>query len=40
MLASPSNPTGTSIAPDELARIAAVVRERGGLTLVDGSTSA
>ena len=35
MLASPSNPTGTSIAPDELARIAAVVRERGGLTLVD-----
>jgi aspartate/methionine/tyrosine aminotransferase len=35
MLASPSNPTGTSIAPDELARIVEVVRARGGLTLVD-----
>ena len=30
LLASPSNPTGTSIAPDELARIVATVRERGG----------
>ncbi len=35
LLASPSNPTGTSIAPDELARIAAVVRRRGGFLLVD-----
>ncbi len=35
LLASPSNPTGTSIARDELARIAALVRERGGYTLVD-----
>jgi aspartate/methionine/tyrosine aminotransferase len=35
LLASPSNPTGTSIAPDEMARIAHAVRERGGFTLVD-----
>ena len=35
MLASPSNPTGTSIHPDELARIHAAVQERGGLTLID-----
>ena len=35
LLASPSNPTGTSIAHEELARIAAVVRERGGFTIVD-----
>jgi aspartate/methionine/tyrosine aminotransferase len=35
MLASPSNPTGTSIAPDELARIVEVVRARGGITIVD-----
>jgi aspartate/methionine/tyrosine aminotransferase len=35
LLASPSNPTGTSIAPDELARIVNVVREMGGFTLVD-----
>uniref|UniRef100_E6PLK0 Putative aspartate aminotransferase n=1 Tax=mine drainage metagenome TaxID=410659 RepID=E6PLK0_9ZZZZ len=35
LLASPSNPTGTSIAPDELARIAAVVRKHGGFLLVD-----
>jgi aspartate/methionine/tyrosine aminotransferase len=35
LLASPSNPTGTSIAPDELARIHAIVRERGGITLLD-----
>jgi aspartate/methionine/tyrosine aminotransferase len=35
LLASPSNPTGTSIAPDQLAAIDAAVRERGGLTLVD-----
>lgn len=35
LLASPSNPTGTSIAPDELARIREVVRARGGITIVD-----
>ena len=35
LLASPSNPTGTSIHPDELRRIHAVVRERGGVTLID-----
>ena len=35
LLASPSNPTGTSIAYDEMGRIAKVVRERGGFTLVD-----
>ncbi len=35
LLASPSNPTGTSIAPEEMARIAEVVRGRGGALLVD-----
>ncbi|MDO5288867.1 MAG: pyridoxal phosphate-dependent aminotransferase [Pseudomonadota bacterium] len=35
MLASPSNPTGTSIHPDELRRIHHVVAERGGVTLID-----
>ena len=35
LLASPSNPTGTSIAPAELAAIAAVVRKRGGFLLLD-----
>lgn len=35
LLASPSNPTGTSIARDEMAAIAAAVRERRGVTLVD-----
>ena len=35
LLASPSNPTGTSIAFDELRRIHAFVRERGGVTLLD-----
>jgi aspartate/methionine/tyrosine aminotransferase len=35
LLASPSNPTGTSIDPAELGRIAGVVRERGGFTIVD-----
>ncbi|MCB2017008.1 MAG: pyridoxal phosphate-dependent aminotransferase [Hydrogenophaga sp.] len=35
LLASPSNPTGTSIARDELERIARFVREKGGVTLVD-----
>jgi aspartate/methionine/tyrosine aminotransferase len=35
LLASPSNPTGTSIAPDELGRIVDAVRERGGVSIVD-----
>ncbi len=35
LLASPSNPTGTSIARDELERIARFVRDKGGITLVD-----
>ena len=35
LLASPSNPTGTSIAPDELRRIADVVRARGGVSIID-----
>ncbi|NEX60242.1 pyridoxal phosphate-dependent aminotransferase [Noviherbaspirillum galbum] len=35
LLASPSNPTGTSIRHDELARIVGAVRERGGFTIVD-----
>ncbi|MFC0398036.1 pyridoxal phosphate-dependent aminotransferase [Paraburkholderia rhizosphaerae] len=35
LLASPSNPTGTSITPDELKRIVEVVRARGGFTVVD-----
>jgi len=35
LLASPSNPTGTSIHPDELRRIHSVVQEHGGVTLVD-----
>jgi aspartate/methionine/tyrosine aminotransferase len=35
LLASPSNPTGTSIAANELRDIAALVRERGGFTVVD-----
>ncbi len=35
LLASPSNPTGTSIHPDELRRIHDVVSRRGGITLVD-----
>jgi aspartate/methionine/tyrosine aminotransferase len=35
LLASPSNPTGTSIAHDELAKIVAAVRERDGFTIVD-----
>ena len=35
LLASPSNPTGTSIARDELERIARLVRERGGVTMID-----
>jgi aspartate/methionine/tyrosine aminotransferase len=35
LLASPSNPTGTSLAPDELRRIHEVVSSKGGITLVD-----
>ncbi|MDQ6880932.1 MAG: pyridoxal phosphate-dependent aminotransferase [Pseudomonadota bacterium] len=35
LLASPSNPTGTSIDPDELRRIHGFVRARGGITLID-----
>ena len=35
LLASPSNPTGTSIAPDEMKRIVEQVRARGGATIVD-----
>lgn len=35
LLASPSNPTGTSIDPDEMRRIVQAVRTRGGVTVVD-----
>jgi len=35
LLASPSNPTGTSIAPAEMAAIVQAVRERGGVSIVD-----
>ena len=35
LLATPSNPTGTSIAPAELARIVDVVRGKGGVCIVD-----
>jgi aspartate/methionine/tyrosine aminotransferase len=35
LLASPSNPTGTSIATDELRRIVSTVREKRGFTIVD-----
>ena len=35
LLASPSNPTGTSIDPAELRRIHEVVSTRGGVTLID-----
>jgi aspartate/methionine/tyrosine aminotransferase len=35
LLASPSNPTGTSIHPDELRRIHAFVSAKGGVTLLD-----
>lgn len=35
MLASPSNPTGTSIAPQELRAIHEFVRSKGGVTIVD-----
>ena len=35
LLASPSNPTGTSLHPQELTRIHQVVRRRGGVLLLD-----
>src|SRR5690606_15935861 len=35
LLASPSNPTGTSIAPEELKEIIATVRERQGFAIID-----
>ena len=35
VLASPSNPTGTSIDPAEMGRIVQAVRARGGVTVVD-----
>jgi len=35
LLASPSNPTGTSIDPAEMGRIVNAVRARGGFTMVD-----
>ena len=35
LLASPSNPTGTSIAGEEMAAIVQAVRARGGVTIVD-----
>ncbi|OYU75340.1 MAG: aminotransferase, partial [Burkholderiales bacterium PBB5] len=35
LLASPSNPTGTSIAPQELRSIHQFVQSKGGITLVD-----
>ena len=35
LLASPSNPTGTSIDPAEMGRIVDAVRARGGFTIVD-----
>jgi aspartate/methionine/tyrosine aminotransferase len=35
LLASPSNPTGTSVAPEEMARIAAAVARLGGRLVVD-----
>ncbi|SEG80381.1 aminotransferase class I/II-fold pyridoxal phosphate-dependent enzyme [Marinobacterium lutimaris] len=35
LLASPANPTGSVVPPDEMAKIAAVVRELGGELIVD-----
>jgi aspartate/methionine/tyrosine aminotransferase len=35
LLASPSNPTGTSITRDQLAQMVAAVRQRGGFSVVD-----
>jgi aspartate/methionine/tyrosine aminotransferase len=38
LLASPSNPTGTSILPDELKAILAEVRKRQGFAILDEIT--
>ena len=35
LLASPSNPTGTSIHPEEMRRIHSFVQKQGGITLID-----
>jgi aspartate/methionine/tyrosine aminotransferase len=35
MVASPSNPTGTLVTPEETAKLAALARERGGTLLMD-----
>ncbi|HUU73269.1 MAG TPA: aminotransferase class I/II-fold pyridoxal phosphate-dependent enzyme, partial [Burkholderiales bacterium] len=35
MVATPSNPTGTLISPDELKKIHAVVRSKGGVLIID-----
>jgi aspartate/methionine/tyrosine aminotransferase len=35
LLASPSNPTGTSIEPDELRSIHEIVKSKGGITMID-----
>jgi aspartate/methionine/tyrosine aminotransferase len=35
MVATPSNPTGTLVAPEEVARLAALAREKGATLLVD-----
>jgi aspartate/methionine/tyrosine aminotransferase len=35
LIASPSNPTGTQVAPDEMAKIADIVARRGGSLVVD-----
>jgi aspartate/methionine/tyrosine aminotransferase len=35
VIASPSNPTGTSIAPQELGQVIAAARQRGGTVIVD-----
>jgi aspartate/methionine/tyrosine aminotransferase len=35
LLASPSNPTGTSIHPDELRKIHDIVKAKGGITMID-----
>ncbi|HYC37816.1 MAG TPA: pyridoxal phosphate-dependent aminotransferase [Usitatibacter sp.] len=35
MVASPANPTGTLVAPEEISRLADLARERGGTLLVD-----
>src|SRR5471032_3154670 len=35
MVATPSNPTGTMVTPEEIAELAALTREKGGTLLVD-----